>query len=79
MRHTHLSSLAGLDDQCLTHHFIRLNGRAPSPEELAGLRGREPASPPDARFPQPDHSKAATRGTPTRAVLREIAQLIHRL
>jgi hypothetical protein len=44
----------------------RLNGRAPSPEELADLRGREPASPRDARIPQPDHSR------PPRAVPRHV-------
>jgi hypothetical protein len=79
MRDTHLTSLAGLDDQCLTHHFIRVHGRAPSTEELADLRGRQPAPPLEAHLAQVDPSSPTTPGTPRRLGRQGIAKLIHRL
>jgi hypothetical protein len=79
MRDTHLTSLAGLDDQCLTHHFIRVHGRAPSTEELAELRGRQPAPRLDAHLPQPDEASSTTPGASRRLVRQEIAKLIYRL
>lgn len=32
------TSLAGLDDRCAAHHFIRVYGRRPTPEELERCR-----------------------------------------
>ena len=79
MRDTHLTYLAGPDDQCLTHHFIRVHGRAPSTEELADLRGRQPAPPLDAHLPQADRSTSTKPGTPRRLGRQGIARLIYRL
>ena len=79
MRHPQLTTVSGLDDQCLTHYFIRVHGRAPSPEEVADLRGRGPTSSLEEQPLQPAPTRSPVTGAARRGVRREIAQLIHRL
>ena len=74
MRRTALIPLAGLDDQCAVHQFIRVHGRPPTPEELARC---QQLSAPAAR----SSIRARSAGWSGAAGLarREVARLIARL
>jgi hypothetical protein len=65
---------AGLDEQCLIHHFIRAYGRRPSTEELSAFRSAGAT-----RAPTPSRQHMAMSGALAGTVRREFAKLVTRL
>ncbi|MCF6379923.1 hypothetical protein L2K70_20105 [Nocardioides KLBMP 9356] len=60
-----------LDDTCLTHHFIRTQGRRPTPDELQALRD-------GPLVPRPRHPSDPPLSFP-RTLRRQVARAIHRM
>lgn len=70
--------LAGVDEHCAVHQFIRVHGRRPTAEELARCQRTAPAVPVSTGAAGPP-ALAAGPAAVTGRVRRDIARLIARI
>ncbi|MEV7431745.1 MULTISPECIES: hypothetical protein [unclassified Nocardioides] len=71
--------LAGVDEHCAVHQFIRVHGRRPTAEELARCQRTAPPLPVATGAAGPPVPAAGPAAAVTGRVRRDIARLIARI